>query len=258
MGRLAPPARLRPDMPALSGLERLLERLLERPSARLFGTRLQPIQIQRRIERAIERERRTGGDRIRVPDRYAVHLEPADLAGLGDAVEDVAADLADAVLLFARSHGYTLAARPTVELVADRRVPRGDARVAATFEPADRTAGDAGEADRTMVFDVPALRSPSAILREVGRDGREREIRIDGTQLTIGRSPDNGLSLDDARVSRHHARLRARHGMLVLTDLDSTNGVRVNGVRVTEVALGVGDRIEIGDTILVVDVVRQD
>jgi pSer/pThr/pTyr-binding forkhead associated (FHA) protein len=92
----------------------------------------------------------------------------------------------------------------------------------------------------------------------VSRDGREREVRIDGTLLTIGRSPDNGLALDDARVSRHHARLRARHGMLVLTDLDSTNGVRVNGVRVAEVALGVGDRIEIGDTVLVVDAVAPD
>ena len=109
-----------------------------------------------------------------------------------------------------------------------------------------------------MVFEVPAVRAPSALLRAVGRDGREREIRIDGSLLTIGRSPDNGLVLDDGRVSRHHARLRARHGMLILTDLDCTNGVRVNGVRVAEVALGVGDRIEIGDTVLVVDAVASD
>ena len=46
--------------------------------------------------------------------------------------------------------------------------------------------------------------------------------------------------------------------MLVLTDLDSTNGVRVNGVRAAEVALGVGDRIEIGDTVLVVEAVSAD
>jgi pSer/pThr/pTyr-binding forkhead associated (FHA) protein len=83
-------------------------------------------------------------------------------------------------------------------------------------------------------------------------------VRIDGSLLTIGRSADNGLAIDDSRVSRHHARLRARHGMLVLTDLDSTNGVRVNGVRVAEVALGVGDQIEIGDTVLVVEAVAPD
>ena len=241
-------------MPPLSGLERLLERLLERPSARLFGTRLQPIQIQRRIERAMERDRRPIGDRVQVPDRYSVHLEPTDLERLGEDAQAIAGDLADAALLFARGHGYTLAARPTVELVADPQVTVGDVVVATAFEAADRPAAVDGT-DRTMVYAVPAVQAPTAVLRELRRDGGEREVTIDGTLLTIGRSPDNGLAIDDARVSRHHARLRARHGMLVLTDLDSTNGIRVNGVRVAEVVLGVGDRIEIGDTVLVVDVV---
>ena len=245
-------------MPPLSGIERLLERLLERPSARLFGTRLQPIQIQRRIERAMERERRTGGNRVRVPDRYAVHLNAVDLDGFGDALDEVAGDLADAALVFARGHGYTLAARPTVVLMADPRVSAGDIQVGATFQQSPATADEAPTSDQTMIFTVPAVRAPGAILRAVSRDGRQREVRIDGTQLTIGRSPDNGLALDDARVSRHHARLRARHGMLVLSDLDSTNGVRVNGVRVAEVVLGVGDRIEIGDTVLVVEAVAPD
>jgi pSer/pThr/pTyr-binding forkhead associated (FHA) protein len=39
----------------------------------------------------------------------------------------------------------------------------------------------------------------------------------------------------------------------VYTDLDSTNGTRVNGVAVTEVVLGEGDRLELGDTVLVVE-----
>jgi pSer/pThr/pTyr-binding forkhead associated (FHA) protein len=39
----------------------------------------------------------------------------------------------------------------------------------------------------------------------------------------------------------------------VLTDLGSTNGSRVNGARVDEVVLGEGDRIELGDTVLVVE-----
>ena len=110
-------------------------------------------------------------------------------------------------------------------------MPVGDIRVAGSFA-AGRSVADAPPVgDVTMVFEVPAMRSPSAILRAIGRDGREHDVRIDGTLLTIGRAADNGLAIDDAEVSRHHARLRARHGMLVLTDLDSTNGVRVNGVR---------------------------
>jgi pSer/pThr/pTyr-binding forkhead associated (FHA) protein len=59
--------------------------------------------------------------------------------------------------------------------------------------------------------------------------------------------------LRDSRVSRRHARLAARDGVLVLTDLGSTNGTRVNGHRITEVVLGEGDRIAIGETVMVVE-----
>ena len=76
---------------------------------------------------------------------------------------------------------------------------------------------------------------------------------MDGTPLTLGRSRDNGLVLGDSRVSRQHGRLQARRGTLVYTDLGSTNGSRVNGIRVDEIALGVGDRLVLGDTILVVE-----
>ncbi len=245
-------------MRPLSGVERMLERLLERPSARLFRTRIQPIQIQRRIERAMERERGIGGDRDRVPDRFMIHLAPPDLAGLGDGAEDVAAELADAALVFARGRGFTLASRPRVELFADPLVGAGDVRVAVGVAAPHPSSDPEAASDATMIFAVPAPRAPSAVLREVGGDGRERQIRIDGSQLTIGRAPDNGLVLDDSRVSRHHARLRARYGMLVLSDLDSANGIRVNGVRVSEVALGVGDRIEVGGTVLMVDAVAAD
>ena len=47
-----------------------------------------------------------------------------------------------------------------------------------------------------------------------------------------------------------------RRGTLVYTDLQSTNGSRVNGTPVDEVVLGVGDRIELGDTLLVVEAVE--
>ena len=108
-----------------------------------------------------------------------------------------------------------------------------------------------------MVFSIPQPDAPVAILRELRPDGSEREVYLDGRPLTIGRGADNGLVLQDSRVSRHHARLQARRGTLVLSDLGSTNGSRVNGVTVQEVVLGPGDRIQLGDTVLVVDTVSQ-
>ena len=71
-------------MPVLAAVERFFERLLERPSARLFRTRLQPVQLQRRIERAMESERLAATDRTLVPNRFVVRLNPDDLAAFGD------------------------------------------------------------------------------------------------------------------------------------------------------------------------------
>ena len=74
---------MRPMRP-MSAVERFLERLLERPSARLFGTRIQPVQIHRRIERAMEHGRTPTRRGFRVPDRFTVRIRPADLDGIGD------------------------------------------------------------------------------------------------------------------------------------------------------------------------------
>ena len=113
--------------------------------------------------------------------------------------------------------------------------------------------GVRGDGTQTLVFRRPAPSAARAILRVWSADGTERTIEVDGTPLTLGRSRDNALVLGDSRVSRHHGRLQARRGTLVYTDLGSTNGSRVNGIRVDEIALGVGDRLVLGDTILVVE-----
>jgi pSer/pThr/pTyr-binding forkhead associated (FHA) protein len=103
------------------------------------------------------------------------------------------------------------------------------------------------------VFAVPVVRAPEVVL-EVREPGRPpRRIPISGGPIRIGRGQDCELVLRDSRVSRRHARVAARDGVLVLTDLGSTNGTRVNGDRVTEVALGAGDRIELGETRLTVE-----
>ena len=94
-------------------------------------------------------------------------------------------------------------------------------------------------------------RAPSSASRRP--TAPSRTIEVDGTPLAIGRSGDNQLVLADARVSRHHGRLQARRGALVYTDLGSTNGSRVNGIRVDEIALGMGDRVQLADTVLVVE-----
>jgi hypothetical protein len=263
-------------MPPLAAIERFFERLFERPSARLFRTRLQPLQLQRRIERAMEAERRVSLERTLVPNRFVVHLNPGDLSGLGDLTEMLAVELADAALTFARTHHFSLADRPRVDLQADARVQRSDIRVEARFvdPPTERspgteassievaTAADCGGAGNatattdptaTRIFRLPQPSSPRAAIAVTDPDGRIRRFTIGGGGLTIGRAAGNDLVARDTRVSRHHGRIAGRRGTLVYLDLGSTNGSRVNGEPVTEVVLGVGDRLEVGATTIVVE-----
>lgn len=105
---------------------------------------------------------------------------------------------------------------------------------------------------------MPTVRIPETVLRLVSADGRrERRLELATPTLTIGRAPDNQLVLEDRRASRHHARLTARSGGLIFTDLGSTNGSIVNGKRVHELALGPGDRIELGRTVVIVESIDQ-
>ena len=133
-------------MPPLTAIERFFERLFERPPARLFRTRLQPIQIQHRIERAMEGERLTTTDRTLVPNRFVVHLHPTDMAEFGDMTGTLASELADGALAFARSHHYTVVDRPRVDLLADPAIERADIRVDARFAEAIGMRGAAAPA----------------------------------------------------------------------------------------------------------------
>lgn len=70
------------------------------------------------------------------------------------------------------------------------------------------------------------------------------------TPLTIGREEDNDIQLNDERISRFHAKIQCDAGRIILTDLDSTNGTRVNGHPVRLRALQPGDLVTIGRCVL--------
>jgi pSer/pThr/pTyr-binding forkhead associated (FHA) protein len=70
------------------------------------------------------------------------------------------------------------------------------------------------------------------------------------TPITIGREEGNILRLNDERVSRFHAKIQVDDGDVVLTDLESTNGTKVNGKTVQIRRLRPGDQILIGRSLV--------
>ena len=243
-------------------LERLASQVLEGWTARVLGARLQPVQIAKRLIRAMESHQTISLQKTFVPNSYVVTLSPADHAQFEPYRKSLERDLAEALLGAARERNFTLLSFPTVEIERADDVARGDVRVACAL--VDATGADVDEgspelgkvaAGHTMVLDREALlqarpRAPKASLDVVGEG---RRVLLTGEPVTVGRDVENDVVLDDRRVSRRHAEIRLRLGRYTLYDLQSTNGTYVNGRRVAEVVLSNGDRIAIGGCELVLE-----
>ncbi|NLN17921.1 MAG: FHA domain-containing protein [Firmicutes bacterium] len=73
-------------------------------------------------------------------------------------------------------------------------------------------------------------------------------------ELSLGRAPGNDIRLEDPFSSAFHARIRRQRQGFLIEDLDTTNGTRVNGVRIrTPVRIEVGDIIDVGSTSFAVE-----
>ncbi|MEA2677973.1 MAG: hypothetical protein QOJ81_2114 [Chloroflexota bacterium] len=261
----------------LTAVERFFERLFERPAARLFQEPVERVQIQRGIERAMESERVVRERRAFVPSHYRVLLNAADAAALDGDMAALTSDLAESVRIYARAHQYVLEARPSVEVIGSNAVTTGDVRVyadrapaptlkAPTLPPGPMTSPAADSDDgpdvdsdpaiapgATAVFAAPRPNSPRAQLavRTPGQPVSRLNVRP-GT-IRLGRALDNEIVLSDDKVSRHHGQIGIRLGMLVYTDLNSTNGSYLNGAHVTEIALGPGDVLQIGSSTVTIE-----
>ena len=103
---------------------------------------------------------------------------------------------------------------------------------------------------------LPTLRrlldNDPALVIEDGRQIGLRALIPEGDFL-LGRVHGEGMNIDDARCSRRHAMIRRSGDSLSIEDLDSRNGIRVNGNPVKAQPLVPGDRIAIGDTTLRVE-----
>ncbi|MEX0642415.1 MAG: ATP-binding protein [Pirellulales bacterium] len=82
-----------------------------------------------------------------------------------------------------------------------------------------------------------------------GRDQGTR-FQLDEPALTIGRGATNAVQLHDTEVSREHAQLTRRDNVVVIRDLESSNGTFVNGQSIKECDLASGDQLQLGRTLL--------
>jgi hypothetical protein len=212
----------------LQQFEERLERLVEGTLAKPFRSNLQPVEIGRRLTREMDLHRRVGVRGLIAPNAFSVTLAPADVDRFSNFIEALSRELSDAAREHARIESYTFVGPVEVEIY------EGEGLKAGRF---------------TVVAEVREGADGGFLAELVLPDGRR--LQVGPEPLVIGRLPECAVVLQDSNVSRRHAELRRVGEGVVLTDLGSTNGTRVNGTPVREQILVSGDEIGVGSTRLI-------
>ena len=245
-------------MSVLRNLEAKIEGLVEGAFSRAFKSRVQPVEIARKLAKEMTDNQTVSISRTYVPNHYTVWLSPQDREQFEGYEDGVKKELSDYLLEHARTEGLALVTRPTIEFETDDRLSLGEFGIQTQLVQVEgeepewaEEAPSAGDFGHTMVYSPDReARKMSPVARAGGRAvlaGEGKNTVLSGSRLLIGRSRDCDVTLDDPNVSRRHAELRNEDGRWIVTDLGSTNGIKVNGRRVEgPQSLKRGDVIELG------------
>jgi hypothetical protein len=250
-----------PTISVLRNLESRIEGLVEGVFSRAFSSEVQPVELARKLAKEMDAHKTAGVARVYVPNEYTVYLSKQDRLKLEGYERSLEQELSGYLLEHARRRNYDLLTRPAVAFETDERLRLGEFGIQTRLVKPPAHEGESpsqGEEGHTMVYSAvrekPAAKSPEqraealvATRAVVSLD--DRRYVLDGPRATIGRARDADCVLGDPNVSRHHAELRrAPSGDWTIADLGSTNGVKVNGRRVSSTRLSPGDQVTLGTT----------
>jgi hypothetical protein len=190
---------------------------------------IRPIELGRRLIREMDDHRSVDvkGQRI-VPNDFVVMLSADDHTGFADIEDALRTELVEACREYAREEGYHFMGPVVVELRVDNSLKPGRFGIASSIKQPEP-----GKRPGTIVM-------PSGDRIELG----------EGKNL-IGRLPDCKVIVSDTSISRHHAKIHRAGSGFVITDLGSTNGTFINGVRLTaDHRLTDGDIVTVGSVSL--------
>lgn len=210
----------------LRNFERRLERMVEGAFARAFRSGLRPVEIGRRLTREMDDSRSIGvrGNTV-VANDFVVNLSQQDADEFAEVTDSMRRSLAELARDHARDEQYEFMGPISVAFEVDPAM-----RVGAFSITARLREGDGGAGAGSIVLP----------------DG-ERFV-LGEAVVTIGRVPDSVITLEDPNVSRNHAEIRPSGAGFVLADVGSTNGTKINGVKIRERVLQDGDEMTFGST----------
>jgi len=249
-------------MPMFRSIESKLESLFEGVFGRAFRTNVQPVELARKLVKEMDDHRNVSVSRVYVPNEYSVYLSPGDREQFSSYEAQLRDELGDYLAEHARRESYVLLSSPRVEFETDEDLDVGVFGIATRLvQPGERDGEGPptdAEPNATMIY-KPTVPLPSpteaasavdlGIQREVAVltwEGKRHELAK--RRAVIGRSKDADVQVSDPNVSRRHAEVRQEGATYWLVDLDSTNGLEVDGKRVKRLKLEDGTRFTLGST----------
>jgi len=243
----------------LRALEQKIEALFEGVFGRAFRANVQPVELARKLSKEMDDHKTVSVSRVYVPNEYTIYLSTADRAQFEGYENALMGELEEYLTEHAKRESYAMLTPPRVQLETDDDLVLGEFGIATRMvqpkgRPAPEEPADEPEPGATMVYKPVAQEEgePSVggeLQREVAVlswDGHSH--RVDKRTVVLGRSRECDVQIEDANVSRRHAELRQEGSAYWIVDLDSTNGVEVNGRRVKRSKLESGSRFTVGST----------
>ena len=228
---------------------------------RTYDTSIRPIEMGRKLLGVADAQ--MAEDTRSIPHTYTVLLHPDDHAAFADVERDLVRELAEALTQHTEREAYRLGAPAVVVLADNTDTKRGSFSIVPTLPttPASATSSESAPVDAVAVVGSADTAEPvvvqpvmatmatpiaSAITAALLFDDGSRHV-LETERVTIGRHSGCTIAVRDTNVSREHAQLRRRPTGWTLRDLGSTNGTKLNGVRVEgEQMLATGDVIMLG------------
>jgi hypothetical protein len=249
-------------MSVLRSIENKIARLVEGTFSRTFRSEVRPVEIARRLAREMEEHKSFSVNRTYVPNEYRVYLSPRDRDRFASYEEALGAELGGYLLEHARHERFAMLSKPVIDFETDGRLGLGEFGIQTRVVQPEHESGapqpqPREESGRTMIYSTAGrvaepleerarVHQQSALLLMDGK-----RMVVGPTGVTIGRSRQCDVVIDDPNMSRQHAEIRPRGGSWVLTDLGSTNGSCLNGRRIDQPeVIKPGDEIEVGTSLI--------
>ncbi|MFZ2624915.1 MAG: DUF3662 and FHA domain-containing protein [Propionibacterium sp.] len=226
-------------------VEKKLEGAVNGVFARAFKGDVQPVEIAARLQRELDSEAKLlTRDKRLVPNDFRVRLSRHDYDHLAPYSRRLNAEIVPDLRDHASERSYVFDGPIHIDYVLDESLSTG--RFEVDSSSVATVAESAGAASSTMIRRAPLVLEVNGVRHPLMPPG-----------FIIGRGTEADLRINDPGVSRKHARVNVAeddYGDLVISidDLGSTNGIIVNGQRVSHAAIEDGSRIEMGSTRMLV------